>query len=69
LQVNEIPVHLHGNWCSGRNFPGASKVADKRINQYAREPEISIYVLKGAKVDVIKRIKEEADRKKNFGKE
>ncbi len=44
-------------------------LADKRINQYAREPEISIYVLKGAKVDVIKRIKEEADRKKNFGKE
>jgi hypothetical protein len=38
-------------------------LATKRINKYAREPEIAIYVLKGAKVDVNKRIKEEMDRK------
>jgi Dolichyl-phosphate-mannose-protein mannosyltransferase len=41
-------------------------LADKRINQYAREDTISIYVLKGAKVDVIKRIKDEAERKKGY---
>ncbi|WP_232735212.1 glycosyltransferase family 39 protein [Flavobacterium sp. 5] len=41
-------------------------LAGKRINKYAREPEIFIYVLKGAKVDVNKRIKEEMDRKKNY---
>jgi len=41
-------------------------LAVKRINQYAREEEISIYVLRGAKVDVRKRIIEERDRKKNY---
>jgi Dolichyl-phosphate-mannose-protein mannosyltransferase len=34
-------------------------LATKRINRFAREPEISIYVLKGAKVDINKRITEE----------
>jgi hypothetical protein len=41
-------------------------LAHIRVNQYAREPNLSIYVLRGAKIDVNKRIKEEADRKKNF---
>ena len=41
-------------------------LAGKRINKYAREPEISIYVLKGAKIDVMKRIKAEMERKKNY---
>jgi hypothetical protein len=41
-------------------------LAGKRINTFAREEEISIYVLKGARVDVNERIKEEADRKKNY---
>lgn len=41
-------------------------LAGKRINSFAREDSISIYVLLGAKVDVNKRIKEEADRKKKF---
>jgi len=41
-------------------------LADKRINKFAREPEISIYVLRGAKIDVNKRIKYEANRKKNY---
>jgi hypothetical protein len=39
-------------------------LADKRINQYALEDTISIYVLKGAKIDINKRIKDEAERKK-----
>lgn len=39
-------------------------LAGRRINQFAREDTISIYVLLGAKVDVNKRIKDEADRKK-----
>jgi hypothetical protein len=39
--------------------------AGKRINKFAREPEISIYVLRGAKVDVNKRIKDEMERNKN----
>ncbi|MCL2652051.1 MAG: glycosyltransferase family 39 protein [Candidatus Azobacteroides sp.] len=39
-------------------------LAAQRINQYAREDTISIYVLKGAKVDVNKIIKEEAEEKK-----
>lgn len=39
-------------------------LAGKRINKFARENEISIYVLRGAKVNINKRIKEEADRKK-----
>jgi Dolichyl-phosphate-mannose-protein mannosyltransferase len=41
-------------------------LANKRINQYAREDTISIYVLKGATVDVLKRIKDEAERKKDY---
>lgn len=41
-------------------------LAYKRINQYALEDTISIYVLRGAKIDVNKRIKEEADRKKKY---
>ncbi|WP_281226577.1 glycosyltransferase family 39 protein [Flavobacterium aquiphilum] len=41
-------------------------LAGKRINKFARESEISIYVLRGAKVDVNKRIKEEMERKKNY---
>jgi hypothetical protein len=41
-------------------------LAGKRINKYAREPEISIYVLKGARIDVNKRIKEEIETKKNY---
>jgi len=35
-----------------------------KFNQYAREDTISIYVLKRAKVDVNKIIKEEAEEKK-----
>nr|WP_315250905.1 glycosyltransferase family 39 protein [uncultured Flavobacterium sp.] len=42
-------------------------LAGKRINKFAREPEISIYVLRGAKVDVNKRIKDEMEEKKNYG--
>lgn len=38
-------------------------LASQRINKYAREDTISIYVLKGAKIDVNKRLKDEADRK------
>jgi hypothetical protein len=41
-------------------------LARKRINKYAREPEISIYVLRGAKVDVSKRIKAEIEEEKNY---
>ncbi len=41
-------------------------LAAQRINQFAREDTISIYVLKGAKVDVNKRIKDEADRKLSY---
>ena len=37
----------------------------KKINQYARKNTISIYVLKGAKADFNKRMKDEADRKIN----
>ena len=37
-------------------------LADKRINQYAREDTISIYVLKGAKVDVNKIIQNETKK-------
>ena len=40
-------------------------LAAQRINKFAREETISIYVLRGAKVDINKRIKEEADRKKH----
>ncbi|MEO6734648.1 MAG: glycosyltransferase family 39 protein [Ferruginibacter sp.] len=41
-------------------------LAAKRINQFAREEEISIYVLRGARIDINKRIKDEADRKKDY---
>lgn len=41
-------------------------LATKRINQFAREDTISIYILKGAKTDINKRIKDEADRKKDY---
>ena len=41
-------------------------LADQRINKFAREDTISIYVLRGAKADINKRIKDEADRKKNY---
>jgi hypothetical protein len=41
-------------------------LADKRINKYALEDTISIYVLRGAKTDINKRLKDEADRKKNY---
>jgi len=40
-------------------------LADQRINRYAREDTISIYLLKGAKVDANKIIKEEVEQKKN----
>jgi len=40
-------------------------LATQRINQYAREDTISIYVLKGAKIDVNKVIKDETDKIKN----
>jgi hypothetical protein len=42
-------------------------LAGKRINKLAREPEISIYVLRGAKVDVSKRIKDEMESKLKEG--
>nr|WP_315158183.1 glycosyltransferase family 39 protein [uncultured Flavobacterium sp.] len=42
-------------------------LAGKRINKFAREPEISIYVLRGAKVDVSKRIKYEMELKLKEG--
>jgi hypothetical protein len=41
-------------------------LADQRINKFAREDTISIYVLRGAKMDINKRIKDEAVRKKNY---
>ncbi|MEJ7588297.1 MAG: glycosyltransferase family 39 protein [Ferruginibacter sp.] len=41
-------------------------LAGSRINTYAREEEILIFVLRGARVDVNKRVKEEADRKRKF---
>jgi hypothetical protein len=40
-------------------------MADQRINQIAREDTISIYILRGARADVNKRLKDEAERKKN----
>lgn len=40
-------------------------LASQRINKFAREDTISIYVLRGAKVDINKRIKEESNQKKN----
>lgn len=41
-------------------------LADKRINKFAREQEISIYVLKGARVDINHRIREEMEAKNNY---
>jgi len=41
-------------------------LACKRINSFAREPEISIYVLRGAKVDIMQRIIAERNEKKNY---
>ena len=41
-------------------------LAGKRIDKFAREAEISIYVLRGAKVNVNKRLKDEADRMKIY---
>jgi hypothetical protein len=41
-------------------------LAGRRINNFAREDTISIYVLSGARVDVNKRLIDEAERKKNF---
>jgi hypothetical protein len=41
-------------------------LAGKRINKFAREEEISIYVLRGAKVEIMKRIIDERERKKNY---
>lgn len=41
-------------------------LAAQRINILAREDTISIYVLKGARVDINKRIIDEADREKKF---
>ncbi len=41
-------------------------LAGKRINSFAREPEISIYVLRGAKVDIMQRIIAERNEKKNY---
>lgn len=41
-------------------------LAGQRINKFAREDTISIYVLRGAKVDISERIREEAERMKNY---
>ncbi|MFC0182108.1 Dolichyl-phosphate-mannose-protein mannosyltransferase [Pseudarcicella hirudinis] len=41
-------------------------LADKRVNSFAREQVISIYVLRGAKVDINKRIRDEMNEKKNY---
>lgn len=41
-------------------------LAGNRISSYAREPEISIYVLHVAKVDIIQRIISERNDKKNY---
>jgi hypothetical protein len=40
-------------------------LAGQRINQYAREDTISIYVLKNAKIDVNQVIKDEIDQRRN----
>jgi Dolichyl-phosphate-mannose-protein mannosyltransferase len=39
-------------------------LAGKRISKYAREPEISIYVLRGAKTDITRRLINEINQKK-----
>jgi hypothetical protein len=41
-------------------------LANTRISQFAREQVISIYVLRGAQVDINKRIQDEMNRKKNY---
>jgi hypothetical protein len=41
-------------------------LADRRINNFAREDTISIYILRGARADINKRIKDEAERKKSY---
>jgi hypothetical protein len=41
-------------------------LATQRINQYAREDTISIYVLKGAKVDINKIIKDDVNKRKRY---
>lgn len=41
-------------------------LAAQRVNPLALEDTISIYVLKGAKIDIRQRLKAEADKKKNF---
>jgi hypothetical protein len=43
-------------------------LAGQRINQYAREDTISIYVLKGAKVDVNEVLKAEIEARKYWGR-
>lgn len=62
-----ILVKEMGDGDIGRNeeIPLFDKVylADKRINPYAREQEISIYVLRGAKVNIKKRILAERTEK------
>jgi Dolichyl-phosphate-mannose-protein mannosyltransferase len=49
-----------------KSFFDTVYLAHIRVNKYAREPNLSIYVLRGAKIDINKRIKDEADRKKNY---
>jgi hypothetical protein len=41
-------------------------LAGQRINNFAREDTISIYVLKGAKTDINKKLEYEANRRKNY---
>ena len=41
-------------------------LAAQRINQYAREDTISIYVLKGAKVDINEIIKDDVNKRKQY---
>ncbi len=41
-------------------------LASKRINRFAKEEEISIYVLRGAKVDIMQRIIAERNEEKNY---
>lgn len=48
-----------------RPFFDTVYLAARRVNGFAREDSIHIYVLKGARIDVNGRIKEEAERKMN----
>lgn len=41
-------------------------LAARNVNAFAREDTISIYVLRGARIDVNNRLREEAEKKKNF---